>query len=328
MEVPGRKFFVLLVALLAVATAAEVSEAGGGGWRAEPAVPVARSEVAAAVWHGRIVVAGGFLESGRSSARVDAFDPRTRRWARLPDLPQAVNHAMAASDGKTLYVLGGYSDADEDGSEVLDTAYAFNGRSWAALPPLPAPRAAAGAAFAAGKLFVVGGVIGPARLARESLVYDPKRRSWSAIDGPTPREHLGVTALGGRVYAVGGRSAGFDTNLDVVESYRPGDGSWSRLPSVPGRRGGTGLAAGRGQLVSVGGEAPGGTIAEVYSYDVGDRRWRRLPDLTAPRHGLGVEFLGGRIYALAGGPEPGLSVSGANESLALPPSSRRHGAAP
>ena len=31
--------------------------------------------------------------------------------------------------------------------------------------------------------------------------------------GSRPREHLAATALGGRVYAVGGRLAGLDTNL-------------------------------------------------------------------------------------------------------------------
>jgi hypothetical protein len=44
-------------------------------------------------------------------------------------------------------------------------------------------------------------------------------------------------------------------------------------------------------------------------------RWARLPDLPTPRHGLGVVALGGRVWAVAGGPEPGLTVSGATESL-------------
>jgi hypothetical protein len=39
--------------------------------------------------------------------------------------------------------------------------------------------------------------------------------------------------------------------------------------------------------------------------------------LPTPRHGLGVVGLGGRVYAVAGGPTPGLAVSGANESIAV-----------
>jgi hypothetical protein len=70
-------------------------------------------------------------------------------------------------------------------------------------------------------------------------------------------------------------------------------------------------------LVSVGGEEPGATIASVYAYDVTGRRWRRLTDLTTPRHGLAVVGRGNVVYAIAGGLQPGLSVSRANESLVV-----------
>ena len=76
-------------------------------------------------------------------------------------------------------------------------------------------------------------------------------------------------------------------------------------------------AAVAGSIVSVGGEAPSGTIASVFAYDLSRGRWRGLPDLPTPRHGLGVVALGMRVYAVAGGPSPGLTVSGANEYLDL-----------
>ena len=96
------------------------------------------------------------------------------------------------------------------------------------------------------------------RLARNALSFDLAKRRWSVVAGPTPREHLGVTALAGVVYAIGGRTAGLDTNLLHFESYRPGDRSWRRLQPVPDPRGGTGAAALAGLVVSVGGEEPAG----------------------------------------------------------------------
>ena len=72
-----------------------------------------------------------------------------------------------------------------------------------------------------------------------------------------------------------------------------------------------------GHIVSVGGEEPGGTIAEVLAYRVAQRRWVRLDDLAPPRHGVGVAGLAGRVYVIGGGPEPGLTVSSANESLRI-----------
>ncbi|MDX6401173.1 MAG: hypothetical protein QOF27_1779, partial [Gaiellaceae bacterium] len=70
--------------------------------------------------------------------------------------------------------------------------------------------------------------------------------------------------------------------------------------------------------VSAGGESPEGTRASVHAFDLRTRGWRRLADLTTPRHGVGVVAFGGRVYALAGGPEPGVTVTGANESLPVP----------
>jgi N-acetylneuraminic acid mutarotase len=149
-------------------------------------------------------------------------------------------------------------------------------------------------------------------------VLDLRRPTrWLFAPGPTRREHLAVSTHSGRLYALGGRTAGFDTNTRVVETWRPGERRWRRLAPLPEARGGTGAAALAGSIVSIGGESPAGTIASVYSYDVARATWRRLPDLPTPRHGLAVVAHGGRIYAIAGGRAPGLAVSGIMESLAL-----------
>jgi non-specific serine/threonine protein kinase len=246
---------------------------------------------------------------------VDAYSPGRDRWRRLPDLPVAVHHALAASAGSRLYIVGGYGGPLGSGG-ALRSAFVLDGGTWKALPRLPEPRAAGGAAVVRGTLYVVGGV-GAGGLARRAFALDLRTQRWRQIAPPTPREHLAVTAARGRIYALGGRSRGYDTNVDTFERWAPGDRRWERLPDVPDPRGGTGAAALAGSIVSVGGEAPPGTIGSVYAYDIGRRRWRRLPDLPTPRHGLGVAAIGDRIYAIAGGPVPGLTVSDANEYLDL-----------
>jgi hypothetical protein len=280
-------------------------------WESRAPLPVPRTEVAAAVVGSEIAVVGGFTAGGGASSRSDMYSPAADRWRRLPDLPAGVHHAMAAGAGGRLYVFGGYRSF----GVPLRTSFVLEGGRWHALPPMPFPRAAAGAAVAGGRIVLAGGVGAAGRLARKALVFDLRTRRWSVVPGPTAREHLGVASLGGAVYAVAGRTAGLDTNLVHFERYRPGDRSWQRLPPVPDPRGGTGAAALAGRVVSVGGEEPGGTIAEVFAYSVVDRRWTRLPDLPTPRHGVGVAALGGRVFVIGGGPEPGLTVSSANETL-------------
>jgi N-acetylneuraminic acid mutarotase len=280
-------------------------------WDRHAPLPLPRTEVAAAVVGSEIVVVGGFTADGGSASRADAYSPSRDAWRRLPDLPVGVNHAMAVGIGRRVYVLGGYTAS----GGTLRTAFVLENGAWRALPRMPFPRAAAGVGVAGRRIVVAGGVGEGRRLARNALVFDLRTRRWSSAPGPTPREHLGVTSFAGTVYAIAGRTSGLDTNLLHFESWRPGQSRWQRLQPIPDSRGGTGAAALRGQIVSAGGEEPDGTIAEVLAYRIADKRWLRLADLPTPRHGVGVAALGGRVYVIGGGPEPGLTVSSANESL-------------
>ena len=295
---------------LAVTTVAAAG-AAPAPWQAHAPLPEPRTEVAAGLARGELVVAGGFTADGGNSRRADAYSLARDTWRRLPDLPLAFDHAAAASANGTVYVIGGYG-GDRN---PLKTVFALSADGWRPLPSLPEPRAAAAAAIAGGKLYVVGGVDGSGRLARIGFALDLRTRRWTRLPGPAPREHLASAAAGTRVYAIGGRSAGIDTNTNRFEVYDPKGRRWVRLPPLPQARGGTGAAYANGGIVSVGGERPEGTIAAVYAYDPRTRRWSRLPDLPTPRHGLGVVAAGGRVYVLAGGPQPGLTVSGAVESL-------------
>ena len=275
-------------------------------WQSGPAVPLPRSEVAGAAWRGYVVIAGGFLADGQSSTRVDAYNPRTREWRRLPDLPVAVNHAMAAAGGGRLYVLGGYG--------APRSALVLDGSRWRRLPSLPFARAAAGAAVIDNTVYVAGGVTSGG-IANAMLAYDIPRRRWRVLPGPTSREHLGVTALRGRLYVIAGRLNG--QRFSIVQRWTPRTRRWERLAPVPEPRGGTGAGVASGVIVSAGDESGAGTSAAVYAYAPATNRWRRLQDMPTARHGLAVVGIGSTIHVIAGGPRPGLSVSSANESLNL-----------
>ncbi len=296
-----------MVPIVAIALGVALALGGAEQWRSHAALPVPRTEVAAATVGNDIAVVGGYVASGGSSNETDIYSPGSDTWRRGPDLPAGVNHAAAAVSRGKLYVLGGY------GGER--SAFVLDGGAWQTLT-MPGARAAAGAAALRGVVYVVGGV-GDNGNARTMLAYATRTARWRALPGPSPRQHLAVAAARGRIYAIAGRVTGLETNFKLVESWAPDERRWRRETPVPVARGGTGAATVGSTIVSVGGEAPGGTVRSVYAYDVVRKRWRRLPDLATPRHGLGVTALGGTVYVIGGGPQPGLFVSDANESLKI-----------
>ncbi len=251
-----RRVLVGAAAALALATAGGRGDVARGRTRAP--LPLPRTEVSAAVVGSEIVVLGGLTDDGGASRRVDAYSPARDTWRRLPDLPR---RRPPLDCGRREREAVRPRRVHGRAARRCRSAFVLERGAWRRLARMPFPRAAAGAAVAGRRIVVAGGIGEGRRLARNALSFDLATRRWSVVAGPTPREHLGVTSFAGTVYAVGGRTAGLDTNLLHFESYRPGDRGWRRLQPVPDPRGGTGAAALAGQVVSVGGEEPGGTIA-------------------------------------------------------------------
>ena len=214
-----------------------------------------------------------------------------------PTCPSSVDHAAAASWRGRFFVVGGYG-ADR---RPLRAAYVFDGT---ALAPASAPagctcrsrrgrhgRAGSSTSSAAAPTKASRGRCSSSTCARCAGRRPRARRAASISRRP---RSVGI------VYVLGGRRAGYDTNVATVEAYDPRTRRWRRLPPIPGARGGTGAAGLAGRIVSVGGEEPAGTIGSVYAYDIARKRWTTLPSLPTPRHGLGVVAHGGRVWAIAG----------------------------
>jgi Kelch motif len=146
---------------------------------------------------------------------------------------------------------------------------------------------------------------------------DRKRRTRSKIQRlalspmPTGRDHLGVVASGGKVYAVGGRVF-FDRNrnLPANEMYDPATNTWERLAPMPTARSGIAGAAMGGHIYTFGGE---GTMSQAFdqteAYEVATDSWATMAPMPTGRHGMGAAVSGGRIYVITGGPGAGVTGS-------------------
>lgn len=319
---------LLVVAVLAVACSdsddqrAPAVTTTVAGAPARPAeLPVPRTEVAAAVLGGRIVVAGGLTSDGAASDRVDVHDPAANRWDPAPALPLGLHHSGMAALGDRVYIAGGYTNrAGQDWvaqSRVLSLGP--DDRAWREEPALAAgPRGGLALASAGGRLVAVGGTDNRGGFLARTEVFTPGPRSWTAgPDMAEPRDHLAATGSGGRIYAIAGRLGGLDTNKATVESWDPSGagGGWRAEPRLNDTRGGTSAAEAGGRPCVAGGEEPAGTIASIECLAGGG--WSRVAALATPRHGLAVAGLGSRLHVIGGGPEPGLFVSGAHEAFAI-----------
>jgi hypothetical protein len=87
---------------------------------------------------------------------------------------------------------------------------------------------------------------------------------------------------------------------------------------LPTGRSGIGPAVTGDRIVVLGGEvggAGGHTFDEAEAFDPAAGAWTSLAPMPTARHGLGVAAVGGDIYVVSGGPQPGLTVSSVNEML-------------
>ena len=84
---------------------------------------------------------------------------------------------------------------------------------------------------------------------------------------PTARQGLGVAALNGVLYAVGGQNVGGPPMIHAaLEAYDPATNTWTTKASMPTARVYVGVAAINGILYAMGGEEATGMTSTVEAY--------------------------------------------------------------
>ena len=191
---------------------------------------------------------------------VDLYSPASDTWRSGPTCPPASTTPPRRSSRGSLYVLGGY------GAER--SAFVLDGARWRTISAAGAARRGRSGGAPRDGLRRRRRRRRRATRARCSRTTRGRGR-WRTLPGPTPRQHLAVTAARGRIYAIAGRVTGLNTNFTLVESWAPGERRWRRETPVPagarrhrrgcGRRERSSRSAAR---------RPAGRFARVYAYDV------------------------------------------------------------
>lgn len=120
-------------------------------------------------------------------------------------------------------------------------------------------------------------------------------------DMSTSRSDLGVGAVNGMLYVVGGYDGPF--LYGAVEAYDPATGRWTSRASMPTPRSEFGLGVVNGVLYAVGGYDAANEYRgshRVEAYDPGSDRWTTKAPMPTGRVGLGVGVVNGTLYAVGG----------------------------
>jgi N-acetylneuraminic acid mutarotase len=145
-------------------------------------------------------------------------------------------------------------------------------------------------------------------LAGPTLARADSPARWERrADMGTPRQEIGVAAIGDTLYAIGGFAGTSATN--VVEAYDVAADRWRTVAPLPAALHHVVAAAVGGTLYAVGGLAGGGSTAvdTTFAYDPAADLWTPRASLPAGRGASGVAVIDGRIY-VAGGLRGGASV--------------------
>ncbi|XP_059588215.1 kelch-like ECH-associated protein 1 [Alligator mississippiensis] len=150
-------------------------------------------------------------------------------------------------------------------------------------------------------IYAVGGYY------RQSLgfleAYNPHDGAWLRLaDLEVPRSGLASCAVGGLLYAVGGRNNSPDGNTDsgALDCYNPMTNQWSPCApmSVPRNRIGVGVID--GLIYAVGGSHGCVHHDSVERYDPECDAWERAAPMQTRRIGVGVAVLNRLLYAVGG----------------------------
>ena len=244
---------------------------------------------------------------GDTTRAVERYDLRANLGARGRSRSPSITPRPRRGAG--LYVVGGYRGGGALSRESAALPLRPARNRWASCPGCRRP-----AALSAGRdrQPALRGRRAAAASIATLEIFDLRKSAGARAGDARPRAPRG-RRCGRRLYVVAGRAAGEATS--ARRALRPAPTAGRAAGPDPQARGNIAAAAG-GRIVVIGGEEGAGTIREVEAFDP-PGRWRRLSDMRTPRHGLGAVGYRGRVYAIAGGPQPGFSYSRAIEALSL-----------
>jgi N-acetylneuraminic acid mutarotase len=291
-----------------------------------PAGPIHEHAVAA-LNTTHLAIVGGMLERGGVIDSVYIYDVPKDTWKKVASLPITINHANAAVvDGK-MYILGGMTGAQWNGTP-RSWVYDATTDKWTSIASMPASEARGSAVMGVyGK--VVWLASGKTKSGGESVTtvsaFDTASGKWladipaKAKNIPEGRDHGGGGIVGSKLYQLGGSLGAIENRKDtvfVLDLEDLGKGWVTAKGKMPTPRRGFATGIIGTKIYTFGGEGNpdrtyGGVFKEAEVYDTVTDTWASLPAMNLPRHGSAAAVMGGKIYIPGGGTAMGTPATAA-----------------
>ncbi len=136
-----------------------VYEIATDSWSIAPGLPTPREHLGGTASGGKVyVLAGRGFGLGDRSGILEAFDPATGSWERLPDMPGACGGCSAAAtrDGR-IHITGGETFGNAPATYRDHYVYDPATRTWSVAAPMPTARHGIAAAAVGERFYVLGG---------------------------------------------------------------------------------------------------------------------------------------------------------------------------
>ncbi|XP_076447282.1 uncharacterized protein LOC143284483 [Babylonia areolata] len=205
----------------------------------------ARAFHAVCVLGGRLFALGGQDQDDRALKTVEVYDPEADRWSLVCSMTACRVGACATAFQGRVMVVGGYGESSDYSSEpcpVLLTTEWFEPaiNRWLARGSLRLPRAQACLVAAGPYLYLCGGATrDPSSGTLCSIPdidrYNPDTDQWIRLTNlEVARHNAGATAIGTKIYVVGGVSTDLNQVLRSVECFDTSTNRWdTSLPELP-----------------------------------------------------------------------------------------------
>ena len=273
-------------------------------WEIKTNLPDPRAGNAVAEVDGIIYSIGG-SDGSTSFNDVNAYNPKTNKWAKMADMPTARSAAAAVVYNEKIYVIGGYSGNYHSWNDgvSLSTVEEYDPKtnSWSRKNNMPIQVGGAAVTVYKDKIYSFGGLNTATRSVADVLVYDPTNDSWDRKNNMSQALHgSGIVNYNDKIYLVAGRYIGPNESVDTFLEYDPLTDTWAEKEKLPQARTLPSTVMFDGKIIAIGGSAPDSESKTAVSYDFKTNTWSPFPSLNEARTGAGAVVLNGKIYVFGG----------------------------